>query len=143
VRDEGNPQMFKQVLIAVAVLLTATFASANAQQPGPSPQMAVKRTVLQKADVPGSNYEVEYALVEIPANTKLGRHSHPGTVFGYLLEGDYTLAIDGQAPKSFKPGETVRIEPNVVHDEWAGSAPAKFLSVFIIEKGKPLAVPAQ
>jgi quercetin dioxygenase-like cupin family protein len=135
--------MFKQVLVAAAVLLTATLGPALAQQPGPAPQMAVKRTVLQKAAVPGSNYEVEYALVEIPANTKLGRHYHPGMVFGYLLEGDYTLAIDGQAPKSFKPGETVRIEPDVVHDEWSGSVPAKFLSVFILEKGKPLAVPVQ
>jgi quercetin dioxygenase-like cupin family protein len=51
------------------------------------------------------------------------------------------LTIDGQAPKTYKPGETVRIEPNVVDDESAASAPAKFLSVFIVEKGKPLAVP--
>jgi quercetin dioxygenase-like cupin family protein len=134
--------MFKRVLIASVVLLAiAIISTTYAQQTAPAQQSAVKRTVLQRADVPGSNYQVEHALVEIPANTKLGRHYHPGTVFGYLLEGEYTLAIDGQAPKTYKPSETVRIEPDAVHDERAGSVPAKFLSVFIVEKGKPLAVP--
>jgi quercetin dioxygenase-like cupin family protein len=135
--------MFKHILAAFAVLLIPCLCAAHAQQTGTEQPPGVKRTVLQRADVPGSNYQVEYALVEIPANTKLGRHYHPGTVFGYLLEGDYTLAIDGQTPKTYKPGETVRIEPDVVHDEWAGATPAKFLSVFIVEKGKPLAVPVK
>lgn len=134
--------MLKRVLIAGVALLTIAIASTTyAQQTAPAQQSAIKRTVLQQTDVPGSNYQVEYALVEIPANTRTGRHYHPGTVFGYLLEGEYTLTIDGQAPKTYKAGETVRIEPDVVHDESAGSAPAKFLSVFIIQKGKPLAVP--
>jgi quercetin dioxygenase-like cupin family protein len=136
--------MLKRALIASVVLLAIAITStAYAQQTASAQQSAVKRTVLQRADVPGSNYEVEYALVEFPANTRTGRHYHPGTVFGYLLDGEYTLAIDGQAAKTYKNGETVRIEPDVVHDESTGSVPAKFLSVFIVEKGKPLAVPVR
>jgi quercetin dioxygenase-like cupin family protein len=81
--------MFKRVLIAgVALLAIAITSTTYAQQTAPAQQSAIKRTVLQQTDVPGSNYQVEYALVDIPANTRTGRHYHPGTVFGYLLEGE-------------------------------------------------------
>jgi quercetin dioxygenase-like cupin family protein len=33
-------------------------------------------------------------------------HRHPGAAFGYVLEGEYEWAIDGNKPKIFKAGET-------------------------------------
>lgn len=103
----------------------------------------IKRTVLQKFEVPGSTYEVVYALVEIPANTTVGRHTHPGSVFAYMMEGDYTFIPDGQPEKTYKAGENFRIEPGVIHNEKSGTTPSKLMVVFTVEKGKPLASPAQ
>jgi quercetin dioxygenase-like cupin family protein len=33
-------------------------------------------------------------------------HRHPGPVFGYVIEGEYEWAIDDQAAKTFKAGDT-------------------------------------
>ncbi len=138
--------MVKQGLLCAALAASVVTGPAFAQQQLPSmttQTATITRTPLQSVDVPGSNYQVVLALVEIPANVRTGRHTHPGTVFGYLMDGDYVLALDGQAEKAFRPGETVRIEAGVIHDEGAGARPAKFLSVFTIEKGKPLATPVR
>jgi quercetin dioxygenase-like cupin family protein len=125
---------------SVATLVTEEL---SAQTPSPSSSIqTIKRTVLRKVDVPGANYEVVFVMVEIAANTKVGRHSHPGTVFAYLFEGDYKLVMDGQAAKEYRPGETFEIAPGLVHDEQVGETAAKALVVFTVEKGKPLASPA-
>ena len=108
--------------------------SAQQQFSSTNPLQTIKRTPLRKVDVPGGNYEVVFAMVEIPPNTKVGRHSHPGTVFAYLLEGDYKLLIDGQPAKEYKAGETFEIAPEPIYDEQVGEKPAKALVVFTVEK---------
>ena len=77
----------KRLLIAATV---ATFALAAQAQPAPSPVQPapVKRTVLSKVEVPGANYDVITALVEIAPGFKAGRHNHPGTVQAQVLDGD-------------------------------------------------------
>jgi len=114
---------------------SSTVASANATP-------TIHRTILNRVDVPGSSYEVIYALVEIAANSTVARHTHPGTVFGYLLEGDYTMLISGQPPRTLKVGDTLEVPAGVVHEERAGNHAVKLLVVFTVEKGKPLASPA-
>ena len=106
-----------------------------------SPQ-AAKRTILHRQDVPNSSYEVVVPLVEVPPHTKVGRHTHPGTVLGYVIEGDYTIAIEGQPPSALEPGQTQEIPAGAVHDEYSSSQPAKLIAVFTVEKGKPLVTPA-
>jgi quercetin dioxygenase-like cupin family protein len=140
-----NPLKVVALLLLSASVATLITGEIGAQQQPSSPTSAqtIKRTPLRKVDVPGANYEVVFAMVEIPSNVKVGRHSHPGTVFAYLLEGDYKLHIDGQPAKEYKAGETFEIAPGVIHDELTGEKAAKALVVFTVEKGKPLASPAQ
>lgn len=133
--------MFNKVL-AAAALVAVVGASALTAQLTPPPG-GVKRTVLQKSDVPGSNYEVIVALVEVPAGIKVGRHTHPGSVGGWVLEGGYTILIDGQPEKRYNIGEYLQIPAGTVHDEWPGDKPAKLMGVYVVEKGKPLASPVQ
>ena len=129
---------------AAGIVFLVLVSAAWAQQPPASPQHApaIKRTVLNKVEVPGANYDVIYALVEIQANAMVGRHTHPGAVFVYVLEGDYSFSLDGRAWKVYKSGELFRIEPLDIHDEKAGAEGAKLLAVFTVERGKPLASPA-
>ncbi len=63
----------------------------------------IKRTILQKMDVPGTNMETIVAAVEIAANFKAGRHTHPGDVTGYVAEGEFSITFDGQSEKRLKP----------------------------------------
>jgi hypothetical protein len=62
--------------VSVATLVTGELG-AQQQTPSPNSVQTIKRTVLRKVDVPGAGYEVVFVMVEIPANTKVGRHSHP------------------------------------------------------------------
>ena len=132
------------VFLALTAIAIPGTVEAQQQPPAMTQQTAtIKRTVLQKWEIPGSNYEVVYALVEIPANTTVGRHTHPGSVFAYMMEGDYTFIPDGQPETIYKTGENFRIEPGVIHSEKSGATPSKLMVVFTVEKGKPLASPAQ
>jgi quercetin dioxygenase-like cupin family protein len=99
--------MWKRVVIAVAVG-TLGMAGVLAAQQAP-----IKRTPLQKFDVPG-----------------------------YLLEGEFTLFVEGQPPLVVKAGESYKVPPGAVHDARSGDKGAKVIATYVVEKGKPLASPA-
>jgi len=69
--------MIARIAFIAAVAVMAMTSIAAAQQP-PPPQ-TIKRTLLQKFDVPGSNYETVIGLAEIVPNATIGRHTHPGS----------------------------------------------------------------
>ena len=60
-----------------------------------------KATMLEVTLAPG---EVEAA------------HRHPGPAFGYILEGEYEWAIDGNKPTIFKAGDTFYEPTGCLHD---------------------------
>jgi hypothetical protein len=57
--------MLRTISIGTVVVALAWTAPLNAQQPQPTPVQPspVKRTILQKSDVPGTNLEMIYASV--------------------------------------------------------------------------------
>ena len=128
------------ILIAFGAALGLTGAEIlHAQQSG------IKRTPLQKADltdIPGR--DAIMGIAEIAPGAAAGRHTHFGFELGYVLEGTATLEIDGQAPIAMKAGDSYQIPAGKAHDaKNTGNAPAKVLAIYIVEKGKPLASPAQ
>ena len=140
--------------IAAGLLAVAAYvggmAPAFAQQapaapPAPMTQAApgIKRTILQRHDVPGTNMETIVALVEVAANFKAGRHTHPGNVTGVVTEGEFWMTFDGQPQKTLKAGESILVPPGTVHDEGTSDKPAKLIAVYVLEKGKPLAAPVR
>jgi quercetin dioxygenase-like cupin family protein len=93
----------KRLLIAAFAMLALTAGSSAQQLPAMTNQTAnIKRTPLQKFDVPGANYETVIGLAEIAPNANIGRHTHPGIEGGYLIEGGMTLMIEGQPPKEIR-----------------------------------------
>jgi quercetin dioxygenase-like cupin family protein len=125
--------------IAFLVLLGSTAPQAQQAPLQPSP---VKRTILQKADVPGTNLEVIYATVEIAPGFKAGRHSHPGVVMAQVVEGEFWFAPDDQPDKILKVGEALTVPDRTIHNEGATDKGVKINVVYVVEKGKPLASPA-
>ena len=126
------------VLAAVALAVPAAAQQAPVQ---PSP---VKRTPIGKIDVPGSNFEVITAMVELQPGFKAGRHTHPGTVQAQVLEGEFMIQFDGQPEKTFKAGQSLEVPNAAIHNEGAvGSVPAKLIAVYVVEKGKPLVSPVK
>lgn len=141
----------RRTILAAAALLTfagvivATASQAQQAKPPAVTQGAgnIKRTPLQKFDVPGTAYETVIGIAEIVPNVKIGRHTHPGPESGYVLEGDMVLLIDGQPPKTIKAGESYQIPAGAIHDGESGPKGAKVIATYVVEKGKPLATPAK
>jgi quercetin dioxygenase-like cupin family protein len=132
--------MFKTTAIVACFLLFGAVAAQTQQAPvQPSP---VKRTILQKADIPGTTLEAIYASVEIAAGFKAGRHFHPGVVMAQIVEGEFWLALDGQPEQVLKAGESLTLPNRAVHNEGAGDKGVKLSVVYLVEKGQPLASPA-
>lgn len=129
-----------KLLAAVSVAAFAFAFAAIAQQPTPASN--IKRTMLQKVEVPGTNYDTFTAIAEVVPNVNIGRHTHPGPETGYLIEGEMTLLIDGQPPKPLKAGESYQIPAGAVHDGKSGDKGVKVMAVYVVERGKPIASPA-
>jgi quercetin dioxygenase-like cupin family protein len=136
----------KSVLVSRAVLLTlATLASgiaigvtvdhvAFAQQPG------IKRTILLRADDPGSpKYEAVMAIAEIAPGAMSGKHRHPGVEVAYVLDGSVIIEHEGEAPVTLHAGEAIKNMAVVHNARNPGTKPVKLLAVYIVEKGKPMA----
>ena len=129
---------------AVVTLSIAGTAATQPQLPAATQQTAnIKRTPLQKFDVPGTQYETVIGIAEVAPNVLIGRHTHPGPESGYVLEGDMVLMIDGQPDKPLKAGDSYQIPPVAVHDVRSGPKGAKVIATYVVEKGKPLATPAK
>ncbi len=128
--------MLRRVSVSTLLVTLALFGVLEAQTP-------IKRTPLQKFDVPGTAYETVIGIAEIAANVNVGRHTHPGPESGYLLEGEFTLLVEGQPPLVVKAGESYKVPPGAVHDARSGDKGAKVIATYVVEKGKPLATPAQ
>jgi quercetin dioxygenase-like cupin family protein len=131
-------------MVVTAVVTLALAGVANAQQlpPAATETQIIKRTPLQKFDVPGTNYETVIGMAEIVPNVNIGKHTHPGPESGFMLDGDMTLLVDGQPPLVVKTGDSYKIAPGAVHDAKTGAKGAKVIATYVVEKGKPLATPA-
>ena len=132
---------FTSIAVAGSVGLT------SAQQPTPpaATQGAanIKRTPVQKFDVPGTNMETVIAIAEIVPNAAVGAHTHPGIESAYVLDGDIVIKITGQPDKALKTGDSWQVPAGIVHDGSAGAKGAKVIVTYVVEKGKPLATPAK
>lgn len=129
-----SEKLLKPLLaLALVVGTGALFAQAS----------GLTRQLVGRADVSVAGREAVVARVEVAPGAKAGRHTHPGDEISYVLEGEATLLIDGQAPRIVKAGESFVIPAGVIHDAHNdGSTPTKLVGVYVVEKGKPLATPA-
>jgi quercetin dioxygenase-like cupin family protein len=138
----------KFIIVAIAALAAGGVAVAQQMAP-PGGQMAppaaapgIKRTVMQKFDVPAGEREAVSALVELPPSTDAAKHTDPGPETGYTVEGEMTLNIDGQPGKLLKAGDSYYVPAGTQHSARSGASGVKFVGIYIVEKGKPLASPA-
>jgi quercetin dioxygenase-like cupin family protein len=67
-------------------------------------------------------------------------HRHDAQVFVYVLEGEVTMQLQGQAPVTLRRGQTFYEGPNDIHQMSANAsqtAPAKILVFMVKDKAKP------
>jgi quercetin dioxygenase-like cupin family protein len=136
--------MKKSIILAAISALAIVATAALAQQNPPVSPSPIKRTPIGKTEVPGANYEVISAMVEIAPGFKAGRHFHPGVVQAQVVDGEFWLALDGQPEKTFTAGQSLEVPMKAIHNEGAlGDKPAKLIAVYVVEKGQPLVTPVK
>lgn len=132
--------MRKSVLaMATAIAVLVCIQPPAAQQTPPAAASGIKRTPLQRFDVPGTAYETVIGIAEIAPNVAIGRHTHPGPESGYVMRGAFELLIDGEPPRPMKAGDSYKVPPGTAHDAKSGGDGATVIATYVVEKGKPLA----
>lgn len=127
--------MLKKSLLVTTLAAFALGSAALAQNPPVSPS-PIKRTPIGKTEVPGANYEVISAAVEIAPGFRAGRHFHPGIVQAQVVDGEFWIAIDGQPEKTYTVGQSLEVPLKAINNEGAlGSKPAKLIAIYVVEKG--------
>jgi quercetin dioxygenase-like cupin family protein len=125
--------MFRLIL-ATAILVTSTALAADAQRP--------RRIVLEQIDVPGSAYTTIVAMTEIKPDVLVERHVHPGTEMTYVLEGGGDMFVEGKAVMHVRAGDHWQVAAGIPHYLKNGPKLTRLLVTYVLEKGKPLAIPA-
>jgi quercetin dioxygenase-like cupin family protein len=124
--------------IALALASTLVLQLALAQQPG------VHRTELQRHDISIPGWEAIQVRIDIDPGSIVPNHRHPGEEVVYVLDGSLEYRLEGSPPVTLKAGGTLFIPKGVVHNvKNVGRDKASEVSIYVVEKGKPLAEPVK
>lgn len=125
------PALAFTACIAVAFFAGATFGAGQSK----SKVTNLLHDALSDEFTPGREILVD--LVEIPANTSLDRHWHPGEEFHYYLEGTPRVQLDGGDVTQPALGTVGHVPFKALHRAGAGPGGAKILVFRVHTKGEP------
>jgi len=126
---------FPRRVVALACLMSSTLLAQEA-----------KVTELFSKDLtnlPGK--EGLMVIVEYPPGSTDPIHRHNAHGFIYVLEGSIVMQVRGGKEVTLTPGQTFYEGPDDVHVVGRNASktkPAKFVVVFVKDKGAPVVVPA-
>ena len=81
--------------------------------------------------------EVVMSYLEVPPNTTLPAHWHPGEEFVYCLEGSGELTLNEQEPVMIGPGDVIKVPLKEIHSFSTFEEPAKAIVFRVHEAGQP------
>lgn len=128
-----------RILTSAALLAAGALAlPAFAQGAG------LTRKDLQRNDLSVPGREVVQVLVGFAPGANAINHHHPGEEIVYVTEGTLEYTLEGRPPITVKAGEVLFIPYGVNHSvRNVGDGAGAELATYIVEKGKPLLVPAK
>jgi quercetin dioxygenase-like cupin family protein len=120
----------REYLVLISALILAGVTHVRADE--------VKLETLMKAQLEGvEETEVIVSKVQIPANTSLPKHWHPGEEFVYILEGSVTLWQKDKKDIVGTAGELIKVPLKQIHTGITGNAGASLLVFRVHEQGQP------
>jgi quercetin dioxygenase-like cupin family protein len=126
-----------------AVLAAALMLAGPASAAAPAPQ-GTTRTDLRRHDLSIPGRETVQARIDIAPGAVAPWHRHPGEEVIYILEGTLEYQLEGEAPVTLKAGDVLFVPTGVAHMARNRTANnGAELATYIVEKGKPLLVPAK
>ena len=128
-------------LSALATWGATRFVVSSAAQPAASG--SAPPLVQPLSDLPGR--EVRISILDREPGATSARHRHPGHhTFGFVIEGTYEFAINGQPSRLLKAGETFYEPPDAVHSTSRNPSTdrrARILVFMIADQKNPSTVP--
>jgi quercetin dioxygenase-like cupin family protein len=127
-----------------AMLAVVLIAAAGAARPAAPPPAGISRTDLQRHDLSTPGREAVQVRVDFAPGAVAARHSHPGEEIVYVLKGTLEYRLDGRPAAILKSGDVLFVPTGVIHAVTnVGRGAASELATYIVDKGKPLVVPAR
>lgn len=125
--------------LLMAIVLISLVGSKTSGKSSPPTKLNMEN-LLEKAlsneFTPGREVIVSY--VEIPPNTTLERHWHPGEEFQYYLEGEVEIAIDGESSIIGTPGKVGHVPFKKMHTAITKKKGCRMLVFRVHTKGEPV-----
>jgi quercetin dioxygenase-like cupin family protein len=134
---------WQNLIAAFTLIATLTPAlPALSQQPGlAKPNMVLRETV---SNMPrGEKQEISVMTASFKPGDRTVFHTHRFPVTVYVLEGAFTLELEGRAPLIVKAGESLVEPPNVKMTGYNRSAtePLKVVIFYVGDAGTPFLDP--
>jgi quercetin dioxygenase-like cupin family protein len=132
----------KLVLMLVS-LMSVALETKEAPKVAPVEAKVTPLFTKDLADFPGK--EGLMITVEYPPGSTDPIHRHNAHGFIYVLEGSIVMQVRGEKEVTLTPGQTFYEGPDDVHVVGRNASqtkPAKFVVVFVKDKGAPVLVPA-
>lgn len=118
------------------VTLIAALAAASPE--------GVTRTDLQRHELSIPGRESIQARIDIAPGATAPWHRHPGEELIYIIEGTLEYQLEGRAPVRVNAGDVLFVPAGVAHKAHnPGTVNGAELATYIVERGKPLLVPAE
>lgn len=106
--------------------------------------VGITRTDLQRHDLSIAGRETVQSRIDIAPGGLAPWHRHPGEEVIYIIEGTLEYQLEGQAPVTLKAGDVLFVPAGIAHMARNRTASnGAELATYIVEKGKPLLVPAK
>ena len=132
-------------LLAPATVFAAVVAGTSAWSQAPAPAPAANPNVTIYYTTPLENDSsriVRLQSVRFPPKEGNNFHRHPGDQWTAVQEGEVTLTIQGQEPRTLKTGESFYIPRGTIHrNQNLTDKPARTIELNIMDKDKELFQP--
>ena len=130
------------IAVAAVAAIVSALVSANVghSQAQPTPPRQLLTQPLP--DLPGR--EVRVTLLDRAPGASSPPHRHPGHhTFGYVIEGTYEFAINGEPPRLLKAGDVFYEPPGALHSTSrnpSSDKPTKILVFMVADQKNPSTV---
>lgn len=123
--------MFRVVICTGLVLVVGVAFAASPTKEGESVKVLSTKKISETLD--GSPTTATTVEVTIQPGESGVPHRHPGPGFGYIIEGEYELAIDDQPVQKLKAGDTFYEPAGCLHriSRNPGKVPVRLIAVVL------------
>ncbi len=125
-------------------LIAFTLVAAGSAMAATPSFEGVTRTDLQRHNLSIAGRETIQARIDLAPGAVAPWHRHPGEEIIYIIEGTLEYQLEGQAPQTLTEGDVLFVPAGIAHKARnRGTVSGAELATYIVEKGKPLLVPAE